>query len=800
MKNNFFIILIFCQFFLSSNLYSDEIDFVSSNIKIFDKGDLIVSYYGKAFVKDQKIEIEGDKAVYDKRLSKLTVTNNAKFIDNLKNIYVEGEELIYDKKNNLVYSNGKTFLRIEDTYDVHSKNLYYDRNIMEIYSEENTTIEDEQNNIYNFEENFNLDVTKELLFSNKTNVIDFDNNQYNFEKVKIDLKDKVIVGKEVKVNFIDNFFGIENQDPLLKGRSVVSDNQNTTIYKSIFSTCNTEKRKCRTWELESDIFNHDKEKQIFEYKKSWLKMWGKKVAYFPYFNHPDPTVKRKSGFLTPSYASSSHLGGWLRVPYFKVLSKDKDLTFNPKLYLDNDFIFQTEYRQAFENSFFISDFSYNQNNGSSSNHIFAELKGEVDTKKKNEQITYDAQLQHASNNNYLKLHTLKDTSIIIDDYSTLTSKISVSKNVDDDYNFSSTVSVFEDLTQTNSDKYQYIFPNFSYKKYVDIDESYNGDFTFNSNGFQKLYDSNVYEAAVDNDFLFNSNDFFTFKGIVNNFDLLLRNNNSYSENSTAYLKNNDHELYETILYKSSFPLKKDTNNGTNYLTPVFSARYSPNNTKNISTDTGGLTYGNIYSLNRIGRRDTVESDQSFALGLEFERQNYYGDPTFTFKIAQNFRDSKNSDLPTKSKLGEKRSDFVGEVSYQPNEVLNLNYKFSYDRDLNYSNSDNLGVDLKVNNFITKFNYLFDHNDFDEREILSNTTRINFNDENSLRFLTTRDLKTDFTEYYKMIYNYEIDCLTAELEFNKKFYRDDNIEPTTDMFLLVKFIPFVEVRAKDTGRK
>ena len=47
--------------------------------------------------------------------------------------------------------------------------------------------------------------------------------------------------------------------------------------------------------------------KVFEYKNSWLKLFDKKNFYFPYFNHPDPSVKRKSGFLTPSYSSSDNL-------------------------------------------------------------------------------------------------------------------------------------------------------------------------------------------------------------------------------------------------------------------------------------------------------------------------------------------------------------------------------------------------------------------------------------------------------------------------------------------------------------
>ena len=36
-------------------------------------------------------------------------------------------------------------------------------------------------------------------------------------------------------------------------------------------------------------------------------MFDYKLLFSPYFSHPDPTVKRKSGFLTPTYATSQVL-------------------------------------------------------------------------------------------------------------------------------------------------------------------------------------------------------------------------------------------------------------------------------------------------------------------------------------------------------------------------------------------------------------------------------------------------------------------------------------------------------------
>ena len=50
--------------------------------------------------------------------------------------------------------------------------------------------------------------------------------------------------------------------------------------------------------------------------KESLKILDKKVLYFPFFSHPDPTVKRKSGFLTPSYGYSKRNRFYIKIPYY----------------------------------------------------------------------------------------------------------------------------------------------------------------------------------------------------------------------------------------------------------------------------------------------------------------------------------------------------------------------------------------------------------------------------------------------------------------------------------------------------
>ena len=123
-----------------------------------------------------------------------------------------------------------------------------------------------------------------------------------------------------------------------------------------------------------------------------------------------------------------------------------------------------------------------------------------------------------------------------------------------------TIKLYEDLSKNDNDKYQYIFPDFNFSKNINLDESYNGNFQFLSTGFQKVYETNKYEALINNDFNFNSFDYITKEGIVSDYSLLLKNFNSYSENSTVYENKNDHEIFGTFLLKSELPLKKELEN------------------------------------------------------------------------------------------------------------------------------------------------------------------------------------------------------------------------------------------------
>tara|TARA_S200000501_G_scaffold378683_1_gene442775 strand:- start:2075 stop:4471 length:2397 start_codon:yes stop_codon:yes gene_type:complete len=788
MKIKLILNIILVYFFLfNSHLIAETIFFDSKNIKIEEDGNMVYATKGKARIPSKNIEIEGDKFVYDKSNSELIVFDNVKYIDIINDISIESNKLIYNEINNTVFSYRDTFIEIGKTYEIFSSDVLYNRILKEISSKEFTEVNDTNKNKFYFKKGLLFDVKNELISSKEVNVIDSSLNNYFFENSKVDLKINEIVGRDVRVEFEDSFFGDKNNNPLLKGRSVVSNDKNTKIQKAVFSTCNTENKKCRGWELQSKIFTHNKIKKLFEYEKSWFKVFDKNVFYLPYFNHPDPSVKRKSGFLTPFYRSSNNLGSSINIPYFYAISNSKDLTLNPRIYLDNEFILQSEYREAYENSNLLIDFSFNRDENTNT-HLFAKLDGNFD-----ERTDYELQVQNVTNDNYLKIHNIKEYTKIINSDSTLTSYFSFNREIDDNTSLSSKVKLYEDLSKNDNDKYQYIFPDFNFSRNIQLDDSYNGNFQFISSGFQKLYDTNKHEVLLKNDFNYESYDFINSKGFVSDYSLLLKNYNTYSKNSSVYEKNNDHEIFGTFLIKTSLPLKKQLENTNNYLKPIIQARFSPTNGKNISSSDTTIHYDNIFSSNRIGRSDVVEKGSSLTLGLEFEKQNLSNEKMAGFKLGNVLKYKKNSSLPAKTKLDQTRSDIVGNIFYKISDETEFSYNFSYDRDLDYSNYDSISAKIGKNKLVTTFNYLTENHDFGDSETISNDTRIDFTDEHLFRFNTTKNLKEDFTQFYKLFYEYRTDCLSASFQYEKKFFRDGSLVPDESLFFLIKFIPFAEIR-------
>ena len=76
------------------------------------------------------------------------------------------------------------------------------------------------------------------------------------------------------------------------------------------------------------------------------------------------------------------------------------------------------------------------------------------------------------------------------------------------------------------------------------------------------------ESVITNDFLFKSNEHVNY-GISSKYDILLKNTNTHSNNSSNFEDNSNYNLYGTFKIDNSYPLINKTENFTNYLNQFY---------------------------------------------------------------------------------------------------------------------------------------------------------------------------------------------------------------------------------------
>ncbi len=783
MKNKIFIILLYLIFISENFLNANEFIIESEEIKILEKGNITEAKKGVKIISNDGIEIRSNELIYNKEKNTLKVSGDVQIKDKRNNIITEGEEYIYYKNIEKLVSKGKTISLIQNKYTVESLDLIYERNLSKFHSQNKSNIIDQNNNNFSFDR-FEFNINNNILKAKDLSLFDNLNNQYYLSFAVINLEENKFLGSDIYIDFEDNLFGNNENNPRLKANSLISEKNETKVYKGSFTTCKENNEKCPPWAMYADEIVHKKKERRIEYKNAWLKIYDKPVLYFPYFFHPDPTVKRQSGFLMPSFQSSNNYGTSVQIPYYKVISDRKDLTFSPRLFFDNEALIQTEYRQANKNSDFILDFSIFADKNSTKNHFFGDISS------KNQNKTLDFHIEQVNNDSYLKSQNIN--SPIINDYSSLNSYFTYGSDGDNS-SLNISFEVYEDLNKNKSDRFEYIFPNFKYEKKLYTQSDINGEMDFSSRGYKKMYETNIDESILVNDikYLSDSKISSNIDGLQTNYQLLIRNLNSDSNNSDTFKSGGDQKLLSTLILDYQLPLKKENEFYSNYLSPKLSFRYSPNETKNNSNLNTKLTYDNIYAIDRID--DTaVEGGESLTVGFEYTSKNKKNENFYGLSLANIFRLDENPDLPEIYGIANKRSDLIGNFNLTPSKFFDLNYQFSLDKNLSKSNYNLIKTDININNFVTSFEFLEEDNYLSQDSYLSNTTKFIFDENKSLSFGTSKNLDKNITNYYNIIYEYQNDCLTAALEYNKNYYTDGDLKPEENLLFSIKIIPFGKI--------
>ena len=784
--------------FNNYTIYTNKITYLKNDEIIFTKGD------SKA-VNDNTV-ILAQEFKYLKKTNLLIAKNKVTIDDPDEDIVIFSQEITYDQNKNVIFTEGFTEARVQNKYNFYSKNVFYNKQNAELSSKKKTQVLDDKYNLYELDK-FNYSKKEFLLKGENVKIkTNFNSNinsdEYFFESGFFDLDNRNFNASNTKISMQKSIFGNIENDPRLFGVTSFKEGKITQVNKGIFTSCK-KREGCPPWSIQAQKIIHDKKKKQLIYDNAFLKVYDFPIVYFPKFFHPDPTVKRQSGLLKPILNESETLGSSLQLPYFKILSTDRDITFRPNIFNNNIFMLQNEYREKTENSTLIADFAFTNgyksslsNKKKSISHLFAKYKSNLNL---NNFISskLNINLEKVTNDTYLKVFDGNLSEMAVrPDKNNLISSIDLSLE-HDDFNFSTGLTSYETLSGKNSDRYQYVLPYFNFSKNLfENQDLFN--ISFNSSGSNNLKNTNNLRSRIVNDINIESNDYIFDSGLKNKFGTYLKNLNTTGKNDDLYKSSPQVELMGIFEMSSSLPLIKYGEMFNDYIEPKISFRFNPSNMKDYSNSSRKINTSNIFEINRLGLADTFEEGKSLTIGFEYKKErieninNYFG-----FKVGSVFRHDDEVRIPSSSSI-KQSGDLIGSVEGNLNKNLNFSYDFAIDNNYKTLEYNSFNADFNFNKFSTGIKFIEENGKIGDANSIENTLRYNFDENNYLSFNTRRNRKISFTEYYNLIYEYKNDCLTAGIKYNKTFYQDRDLLPAENFMFSITLFPLTTYETNFDG--
>ena len=779
-------------------IYTSKITYLKNDEIIFTKGD------SKA-VNDNTV-ILAQEFKYLKKTNLLIAKNKVTIDDPDEDIVIFSQEITYDQNKNVIFTEGFTEARVQNKYNFYSKNVFYNKQNAELSSKKKTQVLDDKYYLYELDK-FNYSKKDFLLKGENVKIkTNFNSNinsdEYFFESGFFDLDNRNFNASNTKISMQKSIFGNIENDPRLFGVTSFKEGKITQVNKGMFTSCK-KREGCPPWSIQAQKIIHDKKKKQLIYDHAFIKVYDFPIVYFPKFFHPDPTVKRQSGLLKPILNESETLGSSLQLPYFKIISTDRDITFRPNIFNNNIFMLQNEYREKTENSTLIADFAFTNgyksslsNKKKSISHLFAKYKSNLNL---NNFISskLNINLEKVTNDTYLKVFDGNLSEMAVrPDKNNLISSIDLSLE-HDDFNFSTGLTSYETLSGKNSDRYQYVLPYFNFSKNLfENQDLFN--ISFNSSGSNNLKNTNNLRSRIVNDINIESNDYIFDSGLKNKFGTYLKNLNTTGKNDDLYKSSPQVELMGIFEMSSSLPLIKYGEMFNDYIEPKISFRFNPSDMKDHSNSSRKINTSNIFEINRLGLTDTFEEGKSLTIGFEYKKErieninNYFG-----FKVGSVFRHDDEVRNPSSTSI-KQSGDLIGSVEGNLNKNLNFSYDFAIDNNYKTFEYNSFNADFNFNKFSTGIKFIEENGKIGDANSIENTLRYNFDENNYLSFNTRRNRKISFTEYYDLIYEYKNDCLTAGIKYNKTYYQDRDLLPTENFMISITLFPLTTYETNFDG--
>jgi len=232
-------------------------------------------------------------------------------IDRAQPLYLQADQLLYDTKNNRVIAQGNVEIYYNN-YILTADQVIYDQNVNKLIAEGNAQLKDPNGGITRAD---------------------------RFEALD-DFRDA----------FIQSLSVVTADDTRIAAERASRREGNVSEYeRGKFTPCKNDPGMPPLWCIGAARIIHDQRAATITYQDAQFEFFGVPVLYLPWFQHPDPSVKHRSGFLMPSFTNSSTLGFGFETPYHFALAPNYDFTFHPLYLSKHGVLWQGDWRHRLSN-------------------------------------------------------------------------------------------------------------------------------------------------------------------------------------------------------------------------------------------------------------------------------------------------------------------------------------------------------------------------------------------------------------------------------------------------------------------
>lgn len=602
-----------------------------------------------------------------------------------------------------------------------------------------------------------------------------------------DLKQAFV--KEVSVLMSDNSRFIALDGERTEGRYV---RMNRALYTAC-DLCRDDPRHAPLWQVRAQRVIHDSEKHDVIYRNATLELGGVPVFYTPYLSHPDPSVKRRSGFLAPVIGTRNNLGFVARTYYYLDVAPSMDATIETSYSSDRGMLLGGEWRQRTEHGSLQINASSTvddiPNDDGVSGPKTDRLRGHVFLAATHD---FDANWRGT-----LKIRrTTDDTYLDLWNYSG-----------DDVLPSSGLLERFTPASYgvARIDSYQDLRPGITtaepnvltlgYETQGEQRKTLGGRWSFTS-GVRSIARSHGLDSQrLSLEAGWRREDVIP-AGVVVTSEALARAdafaaNNYLNEDPTALRPFAQGQL------TARWPMVKVTENGQQFVEPIAqltAAPRLPRDDRDIANeDSIGLEFdtSNLFRLNRYAGDDRLDGGQRVAYGL---RAGWTGNSgasvTGSFGQSYDFADDPN--FPTGSGLENSLSDYVGNVNVALPDIADASYALRLDSETFDPREHDLRAVIGPSWLNAAVNYLYiDQNTTDGssaalREELGLGGNWKFNDYWSIGGYHRENLRSGESLNSSLALTYQDECMTFSLNAQRDYVSRTGLDSGDSVFFRLIF--------------